>query len=98
MALNGGPQFTFSPAISFVVNCETQEEVNEFWEKLSADGEKVQCGWLKDKYGVSWQIVPTILAELMSDKDAAKTQRVMQALMQMTKLDIQQSKQAYDGK
>jgi predicted 3-demethylubiquinone-9 3-methyltransferase (glyoxalase superfamily) len=98
MALNGGPQFTFSPAISFVVNCETQEEVNEFWEKLSAGGEKVQCGWLKDKYGVSWQIVPTILAELMSDKDAAKTQRVMQALMQMTKLDIQQLKQAYDGK
>src|SRR6202165_4378964 len=98
MALNGGPQFTFSPAISFVVNCETQEEVNEFWEKLSAGGEKVQCGWLKDKYGVSWQIVPTILAELMSDKDAAKTQRVMQALMQMTKLDIQQLKQVYDGK
>jgi predicted 3-demethylubiquinone-9 3-methyltransferase (glyoxalase superfamily) len=98
MALNGGPQFTFSPAISFVVNCETQEEVNEFWEKLSAGGEKVQCGWLKDKYGVSWQIVPTILAELMSDKDAAKTQRVMHALMQMTKLDIQQLKQAYDGK
>jgi predicted 3-demethylubiquinone-9 3-methyltransferase (glyoxalase superfamily) len=98
MALNGGPQFTFSPAISLVVNCETQEEVNEFWEKLSAGGEKVQCGWLKDKYGVSWQIVPTILAELMSDKDAAKTQRVLQALMQMTKLDIQQLKQAYDGK
>src|ERR1700674_1852167 len=98
IALNGGPPFTFSPAISFVVNCETQEEVNEFWEKLSAGGEKVQCGWLKDKYGVSWQIVPTILAELMSDKDAAKTQRVMQALMQMTKLDIQQLKQAYDGK
>jgi predicted 3-demethylubiquinone-9 3-methyltransferase (glyoxalase superfamily) len=98
MSLNGGPQFTFSPDILFVVNCETQEEVNEFWEKLSAGGEKVQCGWLKDKYGVSWQIVPTILAELMSDKDAAKTQRVMHALMQMTKLDIQQLKQAYDGK
>ena len=97
-ALNGGPVFKFNEAISFVVNCETQEEVNEFWEKLSAGGEKVQCGWLKDKYGVSWQIVPTILAELMSDKDAAKTQRVMQALMQMTKLDIQQLKQAYDGK
>jgi len=98
MALNGGPQFSFSPAISFVVNCETQEEVDEFWEKLSAGGEKVQCGWLKDKYGVSWQIVPTILGQLMSDKDAAKTQRVMQALWQMTKLDIQKLQQAYDGK
>jgi predicted 3-demethylubiquinone-9 3-methyltransferase (glyoxalase superfamily) len=98
MALNGGPQFTFSPAISFVVNCETQEEVDEFWEKLSEGGERVQCGWLKDKYGVSWQIVPTILAELMADKDAIKTQRVMQALLQMTKLDIQELKQAYDRK
>jgi predicted 3-demethylubiquinone-9 3-methyltransferase (glyoxalase superfamily) len=98
MALNGGPQFTFSPAISFLVNCETQEEVDEFWEKLSAGGEKVQCGWLKDKYGVSWQIVPTILAQLMSDKDAAKTQRVMQALMQMKKLDIQKLQDAYDRK
>jgi predicted 3-demethylubiquinone-9 3-methyltransferase (glyoxalase superfamily) len=72
--------------------------VDEFWEQLSAGGEKVQCGWLKDKYGVSWQIVPTILAQLMSDKDAAKTQRVMQALLQMTKLDIHKLKQAYDGK
>ena len=98
MALNGGPQFKFNEAISFVVNCETQKEIDEFWEKLSAGGQKVQCGWLKDKYGVSWQIVPTILAELMSDKDATKTQRVMQALMQMTKLDIQKLKQAYDGK
>ena len=98
MALNGGPQFTFSPAISFVVNCETQEEVDEFWEKLSEGGERVQCGWLKDKYGVSWQIVPTILADLMADKDAIKTQRVMQALLQMTKLDIQELKQAYDRK
>jgi len=98
MALNGGPQFTFTPAISFVVNCETQEEVDELWEKLSEGGEKVQCGWLKDKYGVSWQIVPTILGQLMSDKDAAKTQRVMQALLQMKKLDIQQLQQAYDGK
>src|SRR4029077_6220692 len=98
MALNGGPQFTFSPAISFVVNCETQEEVDEFWEKLSAGGEKVQCGWLKDKYGVSWQIVPTILARLMSDKDATRTQRVMQALMQMKKLDIQKLQDASDEK
>ena len=97
MALNGGPQFAFTPAISFVVNCETQEEVDEFWEKLSAGGETVQCGWLKDKYGVSWQIVPTILAQLMSGKDAAKTQRVMQALWQMKKLDIRKLQQAYDG-
>jgi predicted 3-demethylubiquinone-9 3-methyltransferase (glyoxalase superfamily) len=81
-----------------VVNCETQKEIDELWEKLSAGGQKVQCGWLKDKYGVSWQIVPTILAELMSDKDATKTQRMMQALMQMTKLDIQKLKQAYGGK
>jgi predicted 3-demethylubiquinone-9 3-methyltransferase (glyoxalase superfamily) len=72
--------------------------VDEFWEKLSAGGSDLQCGWLKDKYGVSWQVVPTILAELMSDKDPTKTQRVMQALMQMTKLDIQKLKQAYEGK
>jgi predicted 3-demethylubiquinone-9 3-methyltransferase (glyoxalase superfamily) len=98
MALNGGPHFTFSPAISFVVNCETQEEVDEYWEKLSAGGGDLQCGWLKDKYGVSWQIVPTILAQLMSDKDATKTQRVMKALMQMKKLDIQKLQDAYDGK
>jgi predicted 3-demethylubiquinone-9 3-methyltransferase (glyoxalase superfamily) len=98
MALNGGPQFKFNEAISLVVNCDTQAEVDEYWEKLSAGGGKVQCGWLTDKYGVSWQVVPTILAKLMSDKDAAKTQRVTQALMQMTKLDIQKLKQAYDGK
>jgi predicted 3-demethylubiquinone-9 3-methyltransferase (glyoxalase superfamily) len=98
IALNGGPQFKFNEAISLVVNCDTQAEVDEYWEKLSAGGGKVQCGWLTDKYGVSWQVVPTILAQLMSDKDPAKTQRVMQALMQMTKLDIQKLKQAYDGK
>ena len=98
VALNGGPQFKFNEAISLVVNCDTQKEVDEHWEKLSAGGSDVQCGWLKDKYGVSWQVVPTILAELMSDKDAAKTQRVMQALMKMTKLDIQKLKQAYEGK
>jgi predicted 3-demethylubiquinone-9 3-methyltransferase (glyoxalase superfamily) len=98
IALNGGPQFKFNEAISLVVNCDTQAEVDEYWEKLSAGGGKVQCGWLTDKYGVSWQVVPTILAELMSDKDPAKAQRVMQALMQMTKLDIQKLKQAYDGK
>ena len=98
LALNGGPQFKFNEAISLVVNCDTQKEVDEYWEKLSEGGRDIQCGWLKDKYGVSWQVVPTILAELMSGKDAAKTQRVMQALMKMTKLDIQKLKQAYEGK
>ena len=96
MALNGGPMFTFSPAISFYVNCETQEEVDELWEKLSAGGEKQQCGWLKDKYGVSWQIIPAVLAELMGDKDPAKTQRVMQALMTMGKIEIKGLKRAYE--
>jgi predicted 3-demethylubiquinone-9 3-methyltransferase (glyoxalase superfamily) len=95
IALNGGPQFTFSPAISFVVNCETQEEVDAFWEKLSEGGEKLQCGWLRDKYGLSWQIVPTVLGEMMQDKDAEKSQRVMKAMLQMTKLDINGLKQAY---
>ena len=98
MALNGGPEFTFSPAISFFVNCETQEEVDELWEKLSEGGEKVECGWLKDKYGVSWQIVPTILGEMLSDPDPEKSQRVMQAMLQMKKLDIKTLKQAYEGK
>jgi len=88
LALNGGPHFTFSPAISFIVNCETQQEVDELWEKLSAGGEKQRCGWLKDKYGVSWQIVPTILGELLTDKDAAKAERVMKAMLQMKKIDI----------
>ena len=95
IALNGGPQFTFSPAISFVVNCETQEEVDAFWEKLSEGGEKLQCGWLRDKYGLSWQIVPTVLGEMMQDKDVEKSQRVMKAMLQMTKLDIKRLKQAY---
>jgi predicted 3-demethylubiquinone-9 3-methyltransferase (glyoxalase superfamily) len=88
MALNGGPQFKFSEAISFVVNCESQEEVDHFWEKLSDGGRKDRCGWLKDKFGVSWQIVPTALAKLMSDPDPQKRNRVMQALLQMDKLDI----------
>ena len=94
-ALNGGPQFTFSPAISFVVNCETQEEVDAFWEKLSEGGEKLQCGWLRDKYGLSWQIVPTVLGEMMQDKDTEKSQRVMKAMLQMNKIDIERLKQAY---
>ena len=95
IALNGGPQFTFSPAISFFVNCETQEEVDAFWEKLSEGGEKLQCGWLKDKYGLSWQIVPTVLGVMMQDKDAEKSQRVMKAMLQMNKIDIARLKQAY---
>src|SRR3984893_7367694 len=98
IALNGGPQFTFSPAISFVVNCETQEEVDGLWEKLSAGGMKRQCGWLQDKFGVSWQIVPTALPKLMSDPDREKTSRVMQALMQMDKIDMKRLQQAFEGK
>jgi predicted 3-demethylubiquinone-9 3-methyltransferase (glyoxalase superfamily) len=95
IALNGGPQFTFSPAISFFVGCETQEEVDEFWEKLSAGGEKNVCGWLKDKYGISWQIVPSVLGKLLQGPDAEKSKRVMKAMLKMTKLDIEALKQAY---
>ena len=98
VALNGGPHFKFTEAISFVVYCQTQEEVDEFWEKLSEGGEKSRCGWLKDKYGLSWQIVPTVLAELYQDKDAEKTKRVMEAMLKMDKLDIKTLRQAYDGK
>lgn len=96
-ALNGGPYFKFTEAISFVVECEDQAEVDEFWQKLSAGGEKSQCGWLKDKFGLSWQIVPEILGELMTDKDSEKSGRVMQALMKMNKIDIQALQRAYDG-
>ena len=96
MALNGGPHFTFSPAISFFVSCETQEEVDELWAKLSEGGAPDRCGWLKDKYGLSWQIVPTILGRLMQDKDPKKSQRVMTAVMQMDKLDIARLKHAYE--
>lgn len=92
IALNGGPQFKFTEAISFVVNCETQEEIDRFWEMLSEGGQKSQCGWLKDRYGLSWQVVPTILDKLM--KDPEKSKRVMGALMQMTKIDIRTLKQA----
>jgi|SRR5260221_577651 predicted 3-demethylubiquinone-9 3-methyltransferase (glyoxalase superfamily) len=95
MALNGGPHFTFSPAISFFVNCETQEEVDELWEKLSEGGEKEECGWLKDKYGVSWQIVPTVLGELMQDEDPEKSKRVMKTMLQMKKIDIKTLQEAY---
>jgi predicted 3-demethylubiquinone-9 3-methyltransferase (glyoxalase superfamily) len=95
IALNGGPQFTFSPAISFVVNCETQEEVDRLWEKLSEGGAKQQCGWLTDKYGVSWQIVPTVMEQMFKDGDAEKTNRVMKAMLGMDKLDIKLLEKAY---
>ena len=96
IALNGGPEYTFNPAISMVVNCIGQQEVDEMWEKLSAGGEKQVCGWLKDKYGISWQVVPIEMGDLMSDPDPAKAQRVMQAMMQMTKIDLTALKEAYN--
>jgi predicted 3-demethylubiquinone-9 3-methyltransferase (glyoxalase superfamily) len=95
-ALNGGPQFAFSEAISFFVDCKTQKEVDELWEKLSEGGVKQRCGWLKDKYGLSWQIVPSVLGKMLQDKNAEKAKRVMQAMMQMNKIDIKRLKQAYD--
>ncbi len=95
IALNGGPQFKFTEAISFSVACKTQEEVDELWEKLTEGGEEGPCGWLKDKYGVSWQINPTVLGELLSDPDPVKSQRVMQAMLQMKKIDIEGLKKAY---
>jgi predicted 3-demethylubiquinone-9 3-methyltransferase (glyoxalase superfamily) len=97
MALNGGPVFKFSPAISFLVNCETQEEVDDLWKRLSEGGEQDQCGWLKDKFGMSWQIVPNVLGEMLQDKDAKKSERVMEALLQMKKIDIQDLRKAYAG-
>jgi predicted 3-demethylubiquinone-9 3-methyltransferase (glyoxalase superfamily) len=96
MALNGGPQFNFTPAISFFVNCETQEEVDELWEKLSEGGAEERCGWLKDKYGMSWQIIPSILGEMLQDVDAGKAKNVMEAMLQMGKIDIKALKQAYE--
>lgn len=95
IALNGGPQFTFSEAISFSVACETQEEVDYYWEKLTKGGEPGPCGWLKDKYGLSWQIIPTVLGELLSDPDPEKSKRVMEAMLQMKKIDIDTLKQAH---
>jgi predicted 3-demethylubiquinone-9 3-methyltransferase (glyoxalase superfamily) len=94
VGLNGGPMFKFSEAISFVVNCETQAEVDELWQKLSGGGQTQACGWLKDKFGLSWQIVPKVLPELLTQKDAEKAKRVMQAMMTMTKIDIAGLKQA----
>lgn len=95
IALNGGPQFKFSEAISFVVKCKTQREIDELWEKLSRGGEEVECGWLKDRYGLSWQIVPAVLGEMMSDPDPARSQRVMEALVKMKKLDLAELENAY---
>jgi predicted 3-demethylubiquinone-9 3-methyltransferase (glyoxalase superfamily) len=98
VALNGGPIFKFTEAVSFVVNCATQEEVDYFWSKLSAGGEESHCGWLKDKFGLSWQVVPTVLIEMLADKDAAKAKRVMKAMLEMDKIDIPVLKKAYDQK
>ena len=98
-ALNGGPDFKFNESISFVVNCDTQKEVDYFWEKLTADGgQESQCGWLKDKFGLSWQVTPTVLIEMLHDKDAKKSERVMNAMMQMQKIDIEKLQAAYAGK
>ena len=95
-ALNGGPHFTFTDGFSLFVSCEAQAEVDELWEKLSAGGEKGQCGWLKDKFGVSWQIIPTALGQMLQDKDPRKSQNVMQAMLQMTKIDIETLRRAYE--
>jgi len=97
IALNGGPIFKFTEAISFVVNCDNQEEVDELWEKLSEGGEKSRCGWLKDKFGLSWQVVPTVLPKLLGGPDAERTKRVMQAMMQMDKIQINVLQEAYDN-
>lgn len=96
MALNGGPEFTFTPAISLFVNCETQKEVDELWERLSEGGKKERCGWLKDKYGLSWQIIPSALGQMMQDKDPQKSKRVMNAMLQMNKIEIKALQQAYE--
>jgi predicted 3-demethylubiquinone-9 3-methyltransferase (glyoxalase superfamily) len=97
VALNGGPQYTFSPAISFVAPCESQQEVDELWEKLSDGGHEDQCGWVTDKYGVTWQVIPTALMQMLNDKDARKSKSVMQAMLRMKKIDIPTLKQAYDA-
>ncbi|CAN5144753.1 VOC family protein [soil metagenome] len=97
MAIDGGPQFKFTEAISLMVDCTTQEEVDELWAKFTDGGEESQCGWLKDKYGLSWQIIPRSLGEMLSDKDPAKSGRVMQAMLKMKKIDTQKLKDAYEG-
>jgi len=96
MGLNAGPKFKFTEAISFFVNCETQEEVDEMWEKLSAGGEKSRCGWLKDKFGLSWQIIPSVLGKLMNDPDPQKSQTVVQAMLKMDKIEVKGLQQAYE--
>jgi predicted 3-demethylubiquinone-9 3-methyltransferase (glyoxalase superfamily) len=96
IALNGGPMFKFTEAVSFLINCDTQQEVDSFWDKLSAGGQKSRCGWLKDKYGLSWQVIPTVLGEMLADKDPKKAQRVMQAMLQMDKIDIARLEAARD--
>ncbi len=98
MALNGGPQFKFTEAVSFFVKCGTQAEIDDLWERLSAGGEKGRCGWLKDRFGVSWQIIPPALGEMLGDKDREKSKRVMQAMLQMDKIDIEKLRQAYSGR
>jgi predicted 3-demethylubiquinone-9 3-methyltransferase (glyoxalase superfamily) len=98
IGLNGGPHFKFTEAVSFSVDCKSQQEVDEFWEKLSAGGEEGQCGWLKDKYGLSWQVNPTVLGEMLSDPDPQKAKRVMEAMLKMKKIDIAALQQAYDQK
>ena len=98
MALNGGPMYQFTPAISLFVSCETQKEVDELWDKLSASGEPGRCGWLKDRFGVSWQIIPTVLGKLLGDKDRGKAGRAMQAMLLMNKLDIKGLQKAFDGR
>src|SRR5271169_2101702 len=98
IVLNGGPLFKFTEAISFFVSCETQQEVDELWEKLSAGGKESKCGWLKDKYGLSWQIIPSALTKMLGDPDAEKAKRVMQAMLKMVKIDVSRLQRAYDGK
>ena len=97
-ALNGGPQFEFTEAVSFSVDCSTQQEVDEYWEKLSAGGEQGPCGWLKDRFGLSWQVNPRILGEMLSDADPAKSKRVMEAMLKMRKIEIEELKRAYEGR
>ena len=96
VALNGGPMFKFTEAVSFVVNCDSQEEVDYFWNKLSDGGEESRCGWLKDKFGLSWQVVPTVLTEMLGDSDRAKAKRVFYAMLEMDKIDVAALKQAYE--
>jgi predicted 3-demethylubiquinone-9 3-methyltransferase (glyoxalase superfamily) len=98
MVFNGGPEFKFNEAVSLFVNCDTQQEVDEYWEKLSSGGQKSRCGWLKDKYGLSWQIIPSALVTMLNDKDSAKSKRVMDAMLKMTRINIEDLKKAYNQK